>query len=333
MTIYIGVDLHPYQQSAAFLDQNRNVKTVTLHHEKDNVRAFYSKFSKATIGIEASGPFRWFENMLFELGHELCVGSALEIRLLARSRHKNDKLDAKHILELLLEDRFPAIWRRPQESNQVLELLRLRHSLVRQRTMCLNRLQWIRMAFGLPKRKLKSKFLLTEISEMDLPFSYACSREVQLSLLSELEDRIADIEKILLDLYSVDSNARLLGSHFGVGYLTALCFVHTIVEPERFANKRKLVGYLGLDPVETSSAANQRFGPISKRGPSLLRFLLGQSAQMACRRDPELKEFYSRTAKRRGKPVAKVAAARKLAIRLYKMLRHNISYAQLCGEA
>ncbi len=332
MRLYIGVDIHPYQQTAAFLKDSGNVKTIKLHHEKDDVRGFYSQFSNATVGIEATGSFRWFENMLFELGHELLVGSAYEIRLLARSRHKNDKLDAEHILGLLREDRFPAIWRRPQESNQVLELLRLRHMLVRQRTMCLNRLQRIRISFGLPKRKLGSA-LLTEISGMDLPFSYATSRDVQLSLLGEVNDRAAEVEKILMDIYRIDQRAKLLGSHFGVGYLTALCFVHTIVDPDRFANKRKLVGYLGLDPVEDSSAEKQRFGPISKRGSRLLRYLLGQSAQIACRRDPELKQFYGRIAKRRGKPRAKAATARKLGIRLYKMLRHDISYAQLRGEA
>lgn len=165
----------------------------------------------------------------------------------------------------------------------MLELLRLRHGLVRQRTMCLNRLQWIRTSFGLPKRKLGST-LLTEISGMNLPFSYATSRDVQLSLLGELNSKIEEVEKILLDLFRIDQRAQLLGSHFGVGYLTALCFVHTVGDPERFRNKRRLVGYLGLDPVESSSAGKQRFGSISKRGSRLLRFLLVQSAQIAVRR-------------------------------------------------
>ncbi|HUF04899.1 MAG TPA: IS110 family transposase [Aridibacter sp.] len=332
MRVYIGVDIHPHQQTAAFLSDSGNVRTTTLHHNKDDVRDFYSQFSNATVGIEATGSYRWFENMLFELGHELLIGSAREIRLLVRSRNKNDKLDAKHILELLREDRFPAIWRRPQESNQVLELLRLRHNIVRQRTMCLNRLQSIRIWFGLPKRK-SSPPLLAEISGMDLPFSYALSRDVQLSLLGELNSKIADVEKVLADLFRVDRRAQLLNSHFGVGYLTALCFVHTIVDPERFANKRKVVAYLGFDPVEESSADKHRIGEISKCGSKLLRFLLVQSAQAACRRDPELKEFYSRVAGRRGTPKAKIAIARKLAIRLYKMLRYDISYAQLRGEA
>lgn len=332
MTVYIGVDIHPYQQTAAFLTKAGNVNTITLHHNKDDVRGFYSQFPNATVGIEATGSYRWFENMLFELGHELLIGSAHEIRLLARYRNKNDKLDAKHILELLREDRFPAIWRRPQESSQVLELLGLRHNLVRQRTISLNRLQSIRTWFGLPKRK-SGPAVLAEISSMDLPFSYALSRDVQLSLIAELNSKIGDVEKVLLELYRIDQRARLLGSHFGVGYLTALCFVHTIVDPERFANKRKIVAYLGFDPVEESSADKHRIGEISKRGSRLLRFLLVQSAHVACRRDPELKESYARISKRRGKPKAKIAIARKLAIRLYKMLRYDISYAQLRGEA
>ncbi len=105
----------------------------------------------AIVGIEASSKMAWFENMLFETGHKLFVGNPVLIRKRATSRHKNDRRDAELILELLMRNEFPAIWRRPQTSNQVIEIMGLRKSLVRQRIQCYNRLQALAHGIGMPK--------------------------------------------------------------------------------------------------------------------------------------------------------------------------------------
>ena len=93
----------------------------------------------------------------------------------------------------------------------------------------------------------------------------------------------------------------------------------------RFANSRKLVSYLGLNPSEHSSGGRQRLGHISKQGNSLLRWLLVEAGQAAARFDPELRRRYQRLKYRRGGPVAKVALARHLAVRLYWTLRQAAS--------
>jgi len=142
MTLYIGVDFHPYQQTISWADtRTGETATVELAHDLEKVRAFYASLPEpAVVGIEASVRAGWFENMLFETGHKLLVGNPVLIRKRATSRHKSDRRDSALILELLLRDEFPAIWRRSQESNEVLEILRLRHSLVRQRTRVYNQL-------------------------------------------------------------------------------------------------------------------------------------------------------------------------------------------------
>ena len=88
--------------------------------------------------------------------------------------------------------------------------------------------------------------------------------------------------------------------------------------------------YFGLIPSEESSGGKQRLGRISKQGSSFLRFLLVEAGQTAARMDPQLKRFYKRLAARKNRSVAKVAVARKLATRLYLMLREDWTYAQLC---
>ena len=112
-----------------------------------------------------------------------------------------------------------------------------------------------------------------------------------------------------------------LMEHRGVGQVTALAFVATIGPISRFRNSKQVVSYLGLNPREYGSRAKQRLGSISKQGNSMVCFLLVESAQTALRLDLELRRDSQRLKFRRGSAVAKVAIARKLAVRLYWKLR------------
>jgi transposase len=121
-----------------------------------------------------------------------------------------------------------------------------------------------------------------------------------------------------------------LMSHPGVGPVTALAMVLTLGPAERFANARQVGSYFGLIPREHSSGGRQKLGTISKQGNAFLRFLLVEAGQSAARYDAELGRFYRRLAVRKHRALAKVAVARKLAMRLYLMLREDWNYAQLC---
>src|SRR5829696_9767801 len=158
MTLYIGVDFHPHQQTVSYCNtEEGEVEQTSLFHNAELIRRFYEQFPKAVVGIEASCTARWFEQLMQELGHELLVGNPTLIRARARSRHKSDKRDADLLLDLLLKDEFPALWRRSVEGQSVLEQLRFRHSLVKQRTQVCNRLQALAHAAGLPKKGIQTK--------------------------------------------------------------------------------------------------------------------------------------------------------------------------------
>jgi transposase len=118
-------------------------------------------------------------------------------------------------------------------------------------------------------------------------------------------------------------------THPGVGPITALAFVLTLGPVERFPRGKQVASYFGLVPREHSSGGRQRLGHISKQGNPLLRALLVEAAQSAVRHEPELRRDYRRWRAKKNSPVAKVAAARKLAVRLYWMLRSGRDYAQL----
>jgi transposase len=118
-------------------------------------------------------------------------------------------------------------------------------------------------------------------------------------------------------------------THPGVGPLTALAFVLIIGSPERFRCGKQISSYVGLIPCEDSSAGHQRLGHISKQGNSLLRFLLVEAAQIAVRHDPDWRRRFLHLAVRRERRIAKVAMARKLAVRLYWMWRKGWDYQQV----
>ena len=328
MTLYIGVDFHAHQQTAAWCDTNTGeTETVDLKHDLERVRKFYSSFNEpAVIGVEASAKAEWFENMLFETGHKLFVGNPVLIRKRATSRHKNDHRDAELILELLLRDEFPAIWRRPSESNDVIEIMGLRRSLVHKRIQCYNRLQSLAHSIGMPKGHMKTAKVQAVLKAVDMRETDSIRREHLFSLLEQLSGQIAKLEEWLKKKSDENSSVQLLQTQMGVGYLTALVTVHTLGEVTRFQRVSKaVVSFAGLDPREMSSAGRTRFGSITKAGSPMLRHHLGQAVMTAVRYDPKLKAFYKRLAKKKPRSVAKTAASRKLLVKLAIMLRDSIT--------
>ena len=118
-------------------------------------------------------------------------------------------------------------------------------------------------------------------------------------------------------------------THTGVGALTAWAFVLIIGNAERFQCGKQIGCYLGLVPLEESSGERRRLGHITKQGNCLLRFLLVEAAQVTTRAIPEWRSKYNHLMMRRGRKIAKVAMARKLAIRLFWMMRQGCNYQQV----
>ena len=329
MTLYIGIDFHPYQQTVAFCDErDGEIKyRQFLHSDKKALRDFYQTCQKDTvIGVEATGSLQWFQKLLFELGLNLKIGNPRLIRRMALSRHKNDYRDAENVLDLLMTKRFPEIQPRSQSSGLILQTIALRHALVGQRTRLLNQLQAFARQKGLDKFRMRNNSAMETIcasAENEIERLLANTR---FQVIGELNRQINELEATLSKALEQDEKARLLQTHSGVGKLTALCLVHTLGDVKRFNNKEEVTSFVGLAPVEKSSGERKRLGQISKQGSKLLRFLLIEAAQKS--KDTDLQEHYKRVSSRRGKPQAKVAMGRKLLINCYVMLRDNKSYPE-----
>ncbi len=148
-------------------------------------------------------------------------------------------------------------------------------------------------------------------------------------MLDRLNPTIADLTQMIEREVEKCPEAQRLRTHPGVGPLTALAFVLIIGRADRFQCGKQIASYLGLVPLEESSGNRRRLGHITKQGNSLLRFLMVEAAQVTVRSIPEWRSKYFHLAMRRGRKIAKVAMARKLAVRLYWMWRQGWDYEQL----
>jgi transposase len=323
--IIIGCDFHTRFQQIAMLDPTTGEITEhRLEHQTGEAEKFYASLpGPARVGIEATIRAQWFERVLARCGHELWVGDAAEIRAARVRKQKTDSRDALHILDLLLTDRFPRIWVPSSTERDLRHLLRHRHKLVGYRTSVMNQLHGLAISQGLcRKRKLWSRVGRQELEALALD-PWACRRRQELlELLDQLNPWIADLDQAVEKEAERRPEVIHLMKQPGVGPVTALAFVLTIGPVSRFRRSKQVVSYLGLNPSEESSGGKQRLGSISKQGNSLMRYLLVQAAQTTSQFDPELRRDYQRLKFRRGhSAVAKVALARKLAVRLYWKLR------------
>jgi transposase len=308
---------------------------VVLAHGGDDINRFYGQFQgEVIIGIEACGYTNWFEELMEQLGHQLLVGDAAEIRRLARRRQKNDRRDADLLLDLLVHDEFPALFRYSKESREVLRQLRYRHKLVKLRTMVVNTLHALAINAGLSLRaQLLTRGGRKQLAGLQLSAISQQQRDELLTLVDELTRRMGTVEQWLQEQAKNDARVQRLQTHPGVGLLTSLCLVHTLGELSRFSSTRKVAAYVGFDPMEDSSAERKTYGGISKAGSRLLRYLLVEAGQTAVKGDQDLKQFYRRLLPRRGKARAKVAVGRKLLIRCFIMGRAEIDYAEFLRRA
>src|SRR5438876_2226449 len=330
--LIIGCDYHPSWQQICWLETTTGeTGEQKLEHASGEAERFYRQLSgPALVGMESTGNCQWFVELLARLGHELWVGDALKIRAADVRQQKHDRRDAALILKLLLEERFPRIWIASGEEKDLRQLLIHRYKLVRIRAQVKNELQHLAMNQGITKkRKLWSKAGEKVLRELPLKPWTSRRREDLCRIREMLNGQIDLLDRAVEEAAEKNERAKLLMTQPGVGPITSMAFVLTMGDVARFQRGKQVAGYLGLIPREYSSGGHQRFGSISKQGNRFLRMLLVEAAQSAVRHEPEMRRAYQRLAQRKCRALAKVAMARKLAVRLYWMLRTEVDYAQL----
>ena len=330
--IIIGCDFHPSWQMISWLDTaTGEMGERKLVHANGEAEQFYAGLTGTVrVGLESTGNSHWFVDMLMEMEQEVWVGDAAKIRAMQVRKQKTDRRDAAHILDLMISNSFPRIWTPSKQERDQRQLLIHRYKLVTLRARVKNELQHLALNKGMQKgRSLWSKEGLKLLLEMPLDYWAGARRENLLELLKSMDQKITVLDHAVKKAAEGNVRSCLLMTQPGIGPITSLAYVLTMGDVTRFKRGKQVASYLGLIPREYSSAGKQRLGAITKQGNRFMRMLLVEASQVVVRYDPDFRSEYLHLCHHKPKAVAKVAAARKLAIRLFWMLRTNTPYPEV----
>jgi transposase len=215
--IIIGVDYHPSFQQIAFMDQETGeCGERELNHSNGEAEKFYRELKQRGISVRVG--MRWFERLLAELGFEVWIGDAAEIKTKRVRKKKTDREDPRLLLKLLLENRFPRIWVPSPENHDLRQLLWHRHRLVQMRTRIMNQLQAVAMNEGYRwKEKLFSEKGRAQLEKLSLAPWASRRRKELLELLDQLDPKTAELTAAVEQEAKKRPEVVQLMTHPGVG--------------------------------------------------------------------------------------------------------------------
>lgn len=287
------------------------------------------------IAIEAGNQTAWIHECLTDLGAEVVVVNPAKVKLIAESRRKTDKIDAKILCELLRIDGLPhPVHMSGRGSRELRGLLVARRQLVAARTKICNVVRGLLRQEGI---QLPSRYLLTFQGWRGLLENegYSCSHirpvlEAYFPTFESLTRSIQAMDRELARREKADARAQRLKTMPKVGRTASLTFLAAVDDVRRFSSSRKLVSYSGLCPTVRSSGERTEYGSISRQGRAELRVVWVQIAHMVVRdrhRDTaRLRAWYAKVVRKRGTKTAIVALARKLLTIAYRLLTDETEY-------
>ena len=323
---YLGIDLSKRDFHAVVMDQ----QGLILHSHKyqntqEDVLAVLARCpEKPAAVIEATQNWMWLVNVLKQLNIPVTLAHPLKTKAIASARIKNDELDATTLAHLLRSNLVPSSYIATTEEQENRELSRTRCQLVKQQTWCKNQVHSLLTKENLiPPVKLlfgkKGQAWLESITG-ELPPAKRLVLHQWLTLLSDTQERVKDLETAIHERCRDDRRVELLQTIPGFGEITAFVLVSEIGDPTRFPTGKQLASYLGLVPSLYQSGKTKRLGSITKLGNPYARWILVQTAHRLVRSDTHYQLAYAVLALRRGKKKAIVAIARKLAVLSWRIL-------------
>ena len=325
----IGLDLGDKNSRYCVLNETGEVvaEGQVTTTRKAMVEKFKGLLKGCRMAMEVGTHSPWVSRLLGELGYEVYVANARQVKLISESSRKSDRVDAEMLARLARVD--PELLRpirhRSKEAQEDLMKIRVRENLVAARTMLINATRGL--AKGTGDRVPACAADSIGVKELEsLPAGLQENLKPLLEQVEGMNVRIkameAELEQIARQKYP---ETKLLEQVSGVGTLIALTFVLTVEDKSRFERSRDVGCYVGLRPKRSESGERAPQLPISKEGDRYLRQLLVQGANWILSRlgpDTDLKRWGLKLAGRGGKNARKravVAVARKLAILLHRL--------------
>lgn len=332
--LYVGLDVHYRTTTCCILaEDGRPVKTKTFKGPwKKTVAYLQSLKEELAVCFEASVGYGPLYEALTGFCKRVQVAHPGNLRLIFRSKRKNDRVDAQKIAKLLYLDEVPAVHVPDQDARAWRELIEFRRRSINKRTKVKNQLRCLLRANALhvpSKLGLWTKKGLAWLDELELPTATAqVKRRMLLDELSHLEKQVKALTKELDRIAADHPGVALLMTIPGVGPRTAEAFVAYVDQPERFAKVNRVPAYFGLVPGQDASAGVNRLGHITKQGPATARMLLVEASWQMIRHDPATAAYFDRlvAGKKERRKIALVAVAHRMIRIMHAMLRTGEVY-------
>jgi transposase len=328
----IGLDVHRDFCEVAIREDGVTRSAGRIGTSPEQLELFARSLATTDrVALEATGNAWAIAQLLIPYVGEVVLAHPKKLRAIAEAKVKTDKVDARVLAELLAADCLARVWIGDELTRALRRLVSRRRGLVKRRTQVKNEIQ------AVLHRNLKPRPPVTDLfgkrgrawlSEQALPLDERLTIEGSLRQLDFLAGELGAVDRAIAELVVEDEDVRRLMTIPGVDVVTASTLRAVIGDVSRFPSPRHLVGYLGLHPkLSQSGAGPARHGRTSKEGPAAARHVLVEAAWSAARGAGPLRAFALRVAARRGRNVATVAVARKLAVLAWHLLTRGEDYA------
>jgi transposase len=336
--LHAGLDLSRRKVDVCLLNEHgEHVDQLAVPPDSDSLRALAQRIDEVHGGsvcavVESMTGARLVHDTLEQEGWSVEIADAQRVKGLAPLACKTDRIDSMVLALLSHRDLVPAIWLPDPRIREERELARFRLHLVKHKSALKCRIHSTLINFGrpCPVTDLFGAEGRRLLARLDVPEPWRGNVTASLELIDDLERQISEINRLLKAGHADHPYISLLLSAPGIGWVLAFTIAAEIGEIERFSSPEKLTGYTGLCPRVNQSGDADRRGPLSKHGPTYLRWALLE-ATMHALKHPAYRERYQRNKRRlgkqRGAKVAQVDIARRLAHAIWHMLSRGEEFA------
>ena len=327
---YVGLDIHANHISVCALNEKGQIAHRSqVRSIEEMMRILKGLPDRFEVCYEASCGYGHFHDLLRPLAARVLVAHPGQLRLIFRSKNKNDRNDAERMAKLLYLGETPTVHVPSLEVRTWRELINCRSQVIAKRTRAKNTVRALLRSAGIvpPKQPgLWSKKGLAWLRQLPLPTaSQQLRRDLLLEEIETLIRQVRRIERQLNHQAQQTVAVAQLRSIPGVGIRTAEAVAAFVDDPHRFRNAKAVGRYFGLVPCQDQSGDRNRLGHITREGAPVVRQLVAEAAWQAQRRSPSVRAYFERS--QRGDPqrkkIALVATAHYLVRVMWAMLKRG----------
>jgi transposase len=327
---YVGLDIHAKQITICVLNDTGQVYRRCQVRQIDQMMNFLERLPGTwQVCYEASTGYGMYFEMLVKVADRVAVAHPGLLRLIYRSKQKNDRRDAEKLAKLLYVGQVPVVHVPSADVRAWRELITFRRKLIEKRTRAKNGIRGLLRSLGIQapqKPGLWTRRGMAWLRQLGLAnLMHALKRDLLVEEIDSLSDQLRRVEKEL-GRYSANSVAvQILQSIPGVGPRTAEAVAAFIDDPRRFPDSKRIGAYFGLVPSQDQSGSTNRLGHITCQGSATVRHLLTEAVWQATRRSPTIRAYLERVQRGEAdrRKIAIVATAHYLVRVMWSMMKHG----------